>query len=160
MSDRAEKAVATFSEGYNCAQAVLAQWSEELDVSRRDALRLAAALGGGMGGMGEVCGAVAGALLVIGLKHGSDVPRDLPMKQKVTDLVQEFARRFRQRNRSILCRDLLGCDIVTPEQQAQAREKGLFRDICPRMVRDAAEVLEALLAETERRPDDGCEGNT
>jgi hypothetical protein len=38
----------------------------------------------------------------------------------------------------------LGCDISTDEGIAQAREKGLFSDLCPRLVRDAVEILDQM----------------
>jgi hypothetical protein len=52
---------------------------------------------------------------------------------------------FRERNGSLLCRELLGADVSTPEGIAVVREKDLFRTICPTFVKDAAELLENIL---------------
>lgn len=41
-----------------------------------------------------------------------------------------------------VCRDLLGCDISSEEGMLYAREKGLFKDICPGMVESAVDILE------------------
>jgi C_GCAxxG_C_C family probable redox protein len=145
MSERSEKAVSCF-ENFNCAQSVIATCGPELGLDRESALRVAGGLGGGMGRLGEVCGAVTGAFLVIGLKHGKSSPEDdeSETKEKAYALVYEFADRFRARNGAILCRELLGCDISTPDGRAQAKEKGLFSDLCPKLVGDAVEILEQM----------------
>jgi len=46
---------------------------------------------------------------------------------------------------SIVCRELLGCDISKPEGAANAKENGLFASVCPKMVGDAAEILEEMM---------------
>jgi C_GCAxxG_C_C family probable redox protein len=145
MSERSEKAVSCF-ENFNCAQSVIATCGPEIGLDRESALRVAGGFGGGMGRLGEVCGAVTGAFMVIGLKHGKSRPEDdeNETKEKAYALVYEFADRFRARNGAILCRELLGCDISTPDGRAQAKEKGLFSDLCPKLVGDAVEILEQM----------------
>jgi C_GCAxxG_C_C family probable redox protein len=145
MSERSEKAVACF-EDFNCAQSVIATCGPELGLDRESALRVASGFGGGMGRLGEVCGAVTGAFMVIGLKHGKSSPEDdaNETKEKAYALVYDFADRFRACNGSILCRELLGCDVNTPEGSAQAREKGLFSNLCPKLVQSAVEILEQM----------------
>ena len=145
MSDKSDKAVGCFREGFNCSQAVFSPYSGEFGLEKETAHRAAAGMGGGMGGLGEVCGAVTGAMMAIGLKHGHTDPKDKETKAKAYARVRDYAGRFRARNGSILCRELLGCDISTPEGMDQAREKGLFADRCPRFVSDAAEILEDVL---------------
>jgi len=44
----------------------------------------------------------------------------------------------------LLCRDLLACDISTPEGLA-GQGIGPVIAVCPKLVRDAAEILEELL---------------
>jgi hypothetical protein len=39
----------------------------------------------------------------------------------------------------------LGVDVSTPEGMKTVREKDLFRTVCPKFVRDSAEILEGLL---------------
>lgn len=145
MSEKVEAAVACFREGFNCSQAIVSTWGGEFGLERETALRAAAGFGGGMGGLGEVCGAVTGALIVIGLKHGRTEAKDKETKEKNSSMVRAFAGRFRSRNGSLLCRELLGCDLTTPEGAEAARQKGLFAERCPRFVRDAAEILEDVL---------------
>ena len=43
--------------------------------------------------------------------------------------------------------ELLGCDISRPEGVKKAYKNGLFDSVCPKMVREAAEILEEMLAE-------------
>ena len=52
---------------------------------------------------------------------------------------------FRDRNGTLLCRELLGVDVSTPEGMRTVREKDLFRTVCPKFVRSAGEILEGLL---------------
>ena len=95
--------------------------------------------------MGETCGAVTGAFMVIGLKYGNSKAEDNPSKEKAYSLVREFADRFQSRNGTIGCRELLGCELSTPEGRALAREKNLFATICPKLVQDAAKIIEQIL---------------
>ena len=145
MSEKVESAVACFREGFNCSQAILSTYGDDFGLSRETALRAAAAFGAGMGRLGEVCGAVAGALIVIGLKHGHTEATDKETKEKNYALVRDFADRFRSRNGALCCRELLGCDLTTAEGMETAKQKGLFTELCPRFVRDAAEILEDVL---------------
>ena len=66
-------------------------------------------------------------------------------KMPVYQAVKEFSAEFERRNRTLICRDLLGCDIRTEEGMLTAKERGLYKTVCPRMVQDAAEILETML---------------
>jgi hypothetical protein len=59
--------------------------------------------------------------------------------------VQAFQAQFAERQRTVMCRDLLGCDISTPEGQQKAQTEQLFKTICPEAVKVAAEILEEML---------------
>ena len=143
--DNVSRAVASFKEGFNCSQAVLSVYGPQFGLGREAALKLACGFGGGMR-MGQVCGAVTGAFMVIGLKHGQTEAVDKESKERTYRLVKEFAEKFTLRNSSIICRELLGCDISTPEGIKTATEKDLFNSFCPKMVQDAAEILEEMLS--------------
>jgi C_GCAxxG_C_C family probable redox protein len=145
MSEKIEAAEACFREGFTCSQAVLSVWGGQFGLDRQKALRLASAFGGGMAGLGEVCGAVTGGLMVIGLTHGQTEARDKETKAKNYALVRDFTSRFRARHGSLLCRELIGCDLTTAAGMEAARERGIFAEKCPRFVRSAAEILEEIL---------------
>ena len=103
-------------------------------------------LGAGMGRLQETCGAVSGAYLLIGLKHGKFTKEDDPAKEKTYTLVQEFARLFEERNRTLNCREILGVDLISGDRQI-ATER--VKTLCPKMVRDAAEIIEQILFNNE-----------
>jgi C_GCAxxG_C_C family probable redox protein len=145
MSIKSEQAVSCFKEGYCCSQAVLSVYAEEFGLSRETALKIACGFGGGMGRMAQTCGAVTGAFMVIGLKYGN--ADALESREETYGLVREFARRFEERNGSIICRDLLTCDISKPEGFRAAKENGLFTTVCPKMVQDATEIIEEMMNE-------------
>lgn len=117
----------------------------ESGLDRDTALRVAGAFGGGMAGTGQTCGAVTGALMVIGLKYGQTQGEDKQAKEKTYALAREFLERFKARNGALLCRELLGYDINTPEGMQAIRDKGLFDSLCPRLVANAVEILEELV---------------
>jgi C_GCAxxG_C_C family probable redox protein len=142
---RVEEAVSCFNEGFMCSQALLSTYGEQFGLDRETALKVSAAFGGGMGRMGETCGAVTGAFMVIGLKYGRTVVQDTRSHESTNQLVKEFVDRFKSQNGSIVCRELLGCDLITPEGRKAFMEKKLRDTLCPKFVRDAAEIVEQLL---------------
>jgi len=144
MTNPAETAVGRFRQNFNCAQSVLVAFSPELGLDESWALKLASPFGGGVARRGQVCGAVTGALMVLGLAHGADTPAG---KEAAYRLGQEFLQRFESRHAAILCRELLGCDISTPEGFQQAHGQGVFTALCPLFVGDAAEIVQGMLAE-------------
>jgi C_GCAxxG_C_C family probable redox protein len=144
---RAEEAVSCFNKGFSCSQAVLSTYSEQYGMDKADAFKVACAFGGGMSRMAGPCGAVTGALMVIGLKYGKYQEGDEKAKEKTYALTNEFSRRFIARNGSINCKELLGCDIGTPEGMKYGKEHNLTATLCPKFVRDAAEIVEEMLKE-------------
>ena len=142
--DKKERAINYFGRGYNCSQAVLAVFCEELGVNEETALKIATGFGGGMR-QAEVCGAVTGALMVIGLKYGHFVEGDIASKEKAYALTKEFQERFKRSNNTVLCKELLEYDLSKPDDMALIKEKGLFQTICPEMIKDAVGILEEML---------------
>jgi C_GCAxxG_C_C family probable redox protein len=142
---KADQAAALFKEGYSCSQAVCAAFAPTWGLDRESALKVAGGFGGGLGRMGEACGAFTGALMALGLRYASTNPEDKQAKEHVYGLARELAERFQARNDGcIKCRHLLGVDISTPDGLQAAREQGLFEKVCPKFVRDAAEILDQL----------------
>ena len=140
--NKAELAVACFNEGFNCAQAILSIYGAELGLERKTALSLALGLGAGMGRLQETCGAVTGAYLVIGLRVCGLSGDSDEAKEQTYALVQELERRFKAKNHSTNCRELIGVDLITGDRQIVLER---VKNFCPLMVRDAAEILEHLL---------------
>ena len=65
--DKKDLAVRFKHNGYNCAQAVIAVYADELGIDLGTARALGAGFGAGMGTMGATCGALCGAQIVLGL---------------------------------------------------------------------------------------------
>ncbi len=139
---KADEACKCFDEGFNCAQAVLSTYSEQFGLDKKTALKVSCGFGAGMGRMGETCGAVAGAYLLIGLMYGKCDKDDNPAKEKTYALVQEFSKRFKQRNQSTICRELIKVDLLSGDRQTIDAQ---VKTVCPKMVRDACEIVEELL---------------
>ena len=144
--NKSDKALDLFSRNFNCSQAVFTAFAPDFGVDEELALKIATSFGGGARN-GEICGAVSGALMVLGLKYGHFISDNSEQKSRAYDIAVEYTKRFKELNGSIVCRDLLGYDLSVPEEMACIKEKNLFSDICPRMVKCAVEVLESVLAD-------------
>jgi C_GCAxxG_C_C family probable redox protein len=141
---RVETAVKMFEDGCACSQAVFGAFAPQFGVDDETAVRIATGFAGGMK-MGDTCGAVTGALMVLGLARSDETCRTPDGRQAVGALAVECARRFRERRGALACRDLLGCDISTPEGRQLAQDRNLFRTTCVDAVRDAAAIVDELL---------------
>jgi C_GCAxxG_C_C family probable redox protein len=146
VEDRVYLAVSRFEQGFHCAQSVLAAYADG-GLSEEAALKMGAALAGGSTVGGE-CGAVAAGYLVLGLKHGRTVPAfgDVEKERELFDRIRRFVEEFRRRHGALTCRELLGVDVFTKEGLTEGRQRGLFRERCPRYVRDAITILESVSA--------------
>ncbi len=148
--DHAEEARRLFLEGYNCAQAVFCAFRDLTGLELDEAARLSSSFGGGMGRLREVCGTVSGALLALGMLQGYDDPKDPQKKKAHYALVQEYARRFREKNGTIVCRELLKDVPVTPGGVPEERTPEFYaRRPCLRLAGEAAAILDEMLGETQ-----------
>ena len=122
---------------------------------KRHALKLATGFGSGMGRMCHVCGALTGGFMVLGLKYGkyqTDGSRYGNETETTYKLVSDLAARFKERNGSILCRELIGFDLNDPDQRAEVVKLGLFKSACGKYIQDAVEILENDLMNFEPTP--------
>ncbi len=136
---------AEFLKGYDCSQVVLRAFSEELGITEDEANKVAACFGGGML-MGEVCGVITGALMAIGLKYGHSNPENL-MEQKEIMMAKstEFREKLMEKHGSLICRPLLGYDVSKPEELQEALESGRMLDFCPKLAKDAIDILKEII---------------
>ncbi len=143
---KAQKAAQEFESGYNCCQAVLLAFHEELGLSRETAAALGSSFGGGVSRSRELCGAVSGVAMVIGLKDGYTDPLDTDKKATQYELTQGLLAQFTDRNGSIVCRELL--ELVQksdpPTPSARTEEYYATRP-CAKLVYDAAQIVENAL---------------
>jgi len=140
----ADKAAAMFKKGFSCSQAVLGTYCEQFGLDKKQACKISCGFGGGMH-IDQTCGAVTGAVMVIGLKYGRTRADDVEAKMKTAKMVAEFAKKFKERHGSVSCTELLGCNISTLEGYQEAKKRDLFKQVCPKYVISAAEILDEML---------------
>lgn len=145
---KVKQAVEQFEKGYNCSQAILSTYCEQLGLDNETALKITTGFGGGMHVNGT-CGAVMGAFMALGLKYGNIIAEDKITKENVYIKIIKFSNRFSDQHGSIQCHELLGCDITTKEGVEMARKKGVFSVICPKLVKSAAAILEEMLEQKD-----------
>ena len=146
MSNHAELARELFMQGYNCAQAVVCAFCDVTGLEIDAAARMASSFGGGLGRLREVCGTVSGAALVLGIVRGYADPEDCAAKKAHYALVQDFARRFREANGNIVCRELLKGIGATEGGAPEARTEAYYKKRpCPNLAYCAAEILDEML---------------
>jgi C_GCAxxG_C_C family probable redox protein len=141
----AEKACELFAGGCACSQAVFGAFAPGLGLDEETAVRLSAGFAGGMR-TADVCGAVTGAYMALGLANTANGCRSAEARGATYQAMGEFRQAFVARHGSIVCRELLGCDISTPGGSAEATAKNLFATRCRDLVGDAAEIVAELVS--------------
>lgn len=145
MVNKSEKAKELFKNGYNCSQAVLGVFCEELGLDFETAIKISSSFGGGMGRMREVCGTVSGMFMAAGLAFSKK-----DNKAEQYKIVQELAKRFKAKNGSIICRELLeGIESSTSPIPSERTESYYKKRPCVELVGDAVEIFEQYLNESK-----------
>ena len=132
---KSEKAMQIFGEGANCCQSVLSVFCEEAGIPAKTAARLASGMGGGLGGMKNICGACSGMFLAAGLLYGYELPEDATGKARTYAMIRQLASAFESKHGTLLCGELLK-DAPTLEPGAKHQPR------CYDFVKDAVEILE------------------
>ncbi len=144
--NKGDMAEMLFKQGYNCSQAVVGAFCDELGLDRETAFKLASSFGGGMGRMREVCGAVSGMFIAAGIIKGYSDPTDPAAKKQHYALIQEMAKRFSDKNSSIICRELLDLDKTKNDPNPTRRTPEFYKTRpCSELVRDAAKIVQEML---------------
>ena len=142
--NRPQQAKQNFLNGLNCTQALMLAFSDLLNVPEETLKAVALPMGAGMGRLRLTCGAVSGAAMTLGLLYPNK------SKAEMYALVQEFARRFKEKNGSVICGELLtGAHIkadTSPNPEERTPEYYKKRP-CPELIYDAAVILEEMTAE-------------
>ena len=138
-----------FEQGWNCAQAVFLSHAEEFGLAPDLAQRLAAPLGGGLGGLRRTCGALTALSLLAGLRRGDYDPNDLEAKTAFYGLIQRLDAEFTAEFGTSQCAQLLadaGCAAASAPS-ARSAEYYAVRP-CARCVEFADRLFERHLART------------
>ena len=149
MSEKSEKAKELFKSGYNCSQSVLGVFCEELGMDFDTAMKISSSFGGGMGRMREVCGTVSGMFMAAGIAFAS-ASDSATAKGEHYKRIQELAAKFKEKNGSIICRELLqGVETSTSPTPSERTETYYKKRPCVELVGDAVEIFEEYIKENQ-----------
>lgn len=109
---KVEKAVSLHDKGYNCAQAVVCAFADDLGLDEQTAYKMSEAFGLGVGQM-EICGAVSGACMLAGMKNSGGLENIGKTKAETYKINRAIADEFKQMNQSVVCRELKGVQTGT-----------------------------------------------
>lgn len=104
--DMIKEAREAFLAGYNCAQSTAVPFADCCGVTKTAMLKVAAGLGGGVGGLKQTCGVITGMALVVGITKGSLDAGDAAAKARVKNDIQTLAGAFTSRFDTTLCEQL------------------------------------------------------
>ena len=143
MSEHSRLAKELFEKGYNCSQSVVLAFCDETYLDSETALRISSSFGGGMGRLREVCGGVSGMFMVLGMLDGYTDPVDRTAKTEHYKLIQSMAMKFKNENKSIICRDLLGLSVDEESHMPEERNEDYYKKRpCAQLVEYAAKLLD------------------
>ena len=143
---RVQNAVSLFESGYNCAQSVFAAYADLFGMDTHTALKMSSAMGAGVGRMREICGTVSSMALLAGLKEGNTDPKDEKAKEHIYMLVRQMSGQFKEKQGSIICRELLGIEGMEESAKPSVRDAAYYQSRpCSRIVACAAEIVETVL---------------
>ena len=141
---KSDESAQVYQSGFNCSQAVFVPFAKANGLSEELGARIGSSFGAGMGKMQETCGAVTGAFMAIGLKHGFTKGDDRAQKDIALARTREFIAKFKAEFGTLLCKELLGCDLNTAEGQKIHTDQNQRDLICTKCVRFAASVVEGM----------------
>lgn len=142
IKTRGDLAYENFLKGYNCTQAVTVAFAKELGLDEQTAARLSCGFGGGMGRMREVCGTFLGIVMVLSALYGYSDPKDTATKKDLYEKIRALAAKFREDNKSIICRELLGLEKAEESAAPEPRTPEYYKKRpCPELCRYAANIL-------------------
>lgn len=135
-----ELAIEFFNQGSACAQAIVLAFAEEIGLDKDVARRISAGFGGGISRLRETCGAITGSAMILSYKY--DIPlEDFDTRLKCYGEVQEFADKFKEKYKTISCRDLI--NKYATEDQVKKREH--HKLVCIPAIKHAAILLDEML---------------
>ena len=140
-----EKAVAYFNEGFNCAESTLLALADFLEIECKYFPKVAGGFGGGIGKHGEICGALSGAIMALGIVFGREEARDREGKDNMYNKTDRFIQKVKKEFGYTRCRDLTGCDMLTPEGQKRMKEQNIHDKICSKLVAFGVEEASKLM---------------
>ena len=115
---------------------------EECGIDFETALKISSSFWGGMGRLREFCGAVSGMFMVAGMIYAYSDPKDSSSKAEHYKRIQELAEQFKEKNHSLICRELLGLSTQSESYIPEERTAEYYKKRpCAELVGDAAELM-------------------
>lgn len=105
-----EKALILHSQGYNCAQAVCAVFTEKLNMDEDLLFRLSEGFGAGTGNLQGSCGALSAAVMIAWLYNSGGKDSKVRTKGQTYRLTAKMNNEFAERVGSIYCKDIKGIE--------------------------------------------------
>ena len=141
IEQKRQQAAAAFVEGKNCCQAVLTAFAEGVKLDPTLLMQLGCGFGGGVARQREVCGTVSAMSMLEGLLSSSG-ETDKADKDAVYARVRTLCDAFKEKNGSIVCRELLAGVPVTTGGTSEARTETYYKKRpCKEYCADAAELI-------------------
>ncbi len=155
LEQRIQESVECFMQGYGCCQSVVAAFASLYGLDDLTAKRIAAGFGGGVGRMRMMCGAVSGMVTLAGLDCGHTEGSDKEGKAACYKVVQDLLAKFKERNGSIICAELLdmsGCKAATDTHVPDERNAEYYKKRpCAKKVESAARVFAEYLEQKKNK---------
>lgn len=116
MNESASKrSVELFESGFLCAESVLMAIAENQRIQSDMIPKIASGFCSGISRKGYMCGAVSGAIMGINLAAGRLLPSD--SIESCYSLTQKLIDLFERQYGSVICGQLIGCDLGTEDGQ-------------------------------------------
>jgi putative redox-active protein with C_GCAxxG_C_C motif len=141
---KADRAVQLLLHGCPCTEVILATYGPALGISRGEALEFCLKYAKEMN-LPQTCAAVTGACIALGTRCGAGQAAGQQSCAGITAMLQEFAARFSARDGSVRCRQLQALDTASGQGKPGSAAPQWVPQICPKLVHDAAEILEQML---------------
>ena len=132
-----EQVLAHFNNKFTCSQALLMGYGPEFGISEELASNLGKVFVGGMAFMGAACGVATAAFMILGQQY------DQATANAHANL---FVENFTEKNKALLCNDLLGCDISTAEGRQFMKDHDLRGTLCAKFLANGCDILDAILS--------------
>ncbi len=151
ITERREKAVNLFNQGYNCAQSVFLAYSDIYNIDEDLAKKISVSFGGGMGRLRETCGAVSAMAIIAGFEHPASNPDDQQAKTTNYAAVQSMVNQFKEKFGTINCGELLRLPVSKGPAPSERTAEYYAKRPCARFVAYATEILGKHLQENNKK---------
>ena len=141
-----EEAIRLFRAGdLNCAQSLIAAFSDELHFDHDLALKISCGFGGGMGRLQKTCGAVTASFMVLGIVNCEKYSDYKVQKEKTCEMIQQFGKKFESLHGTMECKNLLNCDLNTEEGRRYRADNHLSESVCEKCISDSIGIIQELM---------------